>query len=280
MTPILETRSLSYIYPGGHRALDALDIAFARGERHVVLGSNGAGKSTLFMLLNGVLQPSAGQVLFDGQALTYDRAGLKRIRSKVGVLFQDPDVQLISASLREDVSFGPMNLGLDADTVRKRVSEALRVMRLESLADRPVHALSYGQKRRAGLAGLLAMEPEVLILDEPTSGLDNRAKGEFMELLSVLQERGITVILSTHSMDLAYAWADHAHVLECGKRVAGCSAGFFYRDFPAFASYGLGLPGVLRIHQALLDCGVLEKEQPVPKDHDGLLALIRESQCC
>jgi cobalt/nickel transport system ATP-binding protein len=270
--PILETRALSFNYPGGVRALESVDIAFARGSRNAVLGANGAGKSTLFMLLNGVLRPSEGQVFLDGEPLDYRRDGLRKVRSKVGILFQDPDSQLICADLREDVSFGPMNLGLDQATVKRRVEEALAATHLEALADRPVHALSYGQKRRAGIAGLLAMEPEVLILDEPTAGLDYQSRSEFFELLETLRARGITVILSTHSIDLAYGWADTAFVLDRGKLVAICQAPEFAKVFPTFSPYGLGIPQVLQLHQALQTLGYIPEGSTVPKDLSALCA--------
>ncbi|WP_005038273.1 energy-coupling factor ABC transporter ATP-binding protein [Holophaga foetida] len=275
--PILEARALSFRYPGGVRALDGLDLAFAPGSRNVVLGANGAGKSTLFMLLNGVLRPSGGQVFLNGEALDYGRAGLRKVRSKVGILFQDPDAQLVSADLREDISFGPMNLGLDVATVRRRVEKALVDTHLEDLADRPVHALSYGQKRRAGIAGLLAMEPEVLILDEPTAGLDHRAQGEFFELLDTLRADGLTVILSTHSIDLAYAWADRAFVLERGRLVASCHAHEFPEVFPTLPRFGFGLPRVIELQQALASCGLSLGDGPPPRDHAGLLRAIGDA---
>jgi len=267
--PILETRALAFHYPSGVRALGGVDLAFERGSRNAVLGANGAGKSTLFMLLNGVLRPSGGQVLLEGEPLDYGRKGLRRVRSKVGILFQDPDAQLVSADLREDVSFGPLNLGLDRAAVKCRVEEALAATHLEALADRPVHALSYGQKRRAGIAGLLAMEPEVLILDEPAAGLDHRSQLEFFELLETLRLRGLTVIISTHSVDFAYAWADRVFVLEMGHLAAVCDAPEFPEAFPGF---GLGVPQVIELQRALEARGMSLGQ---PRDHAGLLEAIQ-----
>ncbi len=272
--PVLETRALSFRYPDGNRALEGLNLKFAKGTRNAVLGANGAGKSTLFMLLNGVLRPSQGEVLLNGEPLNYDRRGLKRVRSRVGILFQDPDAQLVSASVREDVSFGPMNLGLGPATVRRRVEESLEATHLEALADRPVHALSYGQKRRVGIAGLLALHPEVLILDEPTAGLDPQSRSEFFELLEPLRDRGLTVILSTHSIDLAYAWADSAFVLEQGRLVASSHSSRFMDTFPTFTRFGLGLPQVLTTYQTLQRTGLIPPSEPAPRDHATLMKLI------
>nr|WP_320132663.1 ABC transporter ATP-binding protein [uncultured Holophaga sp.] len=271
----LETRALSFHYPGGHAALEGLDLSFAPGSRHVVLGANGAGKSTLFMLLNGVLRPTSGEVLLDGEPLSYSRSGLKRVRSRVGILFQDPDAQLISADLREDVSFGPINLGLDVATVRRRVEKALADTHLEALADRPVHALSYGQKRRAGIAGLLAMEPDILILDEPTAGLDQRSQVEFFRLLDDLRSGGMTVILSTHSIDLAYGWADQVSVLEHGRLVASGASDAFTEVFPTLTRFGFSLPRVIELQRALALAG-LPLVSGV-RDHGSLLEAIRQA---
>lgn len=255
---ILECQDAHYTYPGSSAALQGLDIAFEKGKRHAVLGPNGAGKSTLFMLLNGVLKPGRGQVLLDGAPLNYDRKSLFKVRARVGVLFQDPDAQLLSFSVREDISFGPMNLGLDQTEVKARVDDALQACFLESLADRPVHALSYGEKKRVGLAGLLAMSPDVLILDEPTAGLDGSARDRFLALLDALHQKGITLILSTHSTDLAYAWADVAHVLQRGRCVAKAERKDFPATFRQFETHGLKTPRCLVLAECLMTHGLLK----------------------
>jgi len=275
MSSGLEVRGVSFSYPGGEGALDGLSLAFPKGGRHAVLGANGAGKSTLFLLLNGVLRPSSGQVCFEGEPLCYSRSGLQRIRSRVGILFQDPDAQLLSASILEDVSFGPMNLGLPPAVVRQRVEEALSATGLEALAHRPVHALSFGQKRRVGIAGLLAMKPDYLILDEPSAGLDRRSCEDFFGLLETLHRQGVTIILSTHSVDLAHAWADTVVLLKEGRLAASCEAPDFARGFLAIAQQGWELPLVVQLHQALSQRGLLPPAAgPVPRNPAELLGLI------
>lgn len=271
-SPILECQALHFAYPGGQQALNGLEIQFERGLRHVVLGPNGAGKSTLFMLLNGVLKPSKGHIFFEGEPLCHDRAGLRRVRSRVGVLFQDPDAQLLSFSVREDISFGPMNLGLKKPEIELRVEKAIEDCALEQLADRPVHALSYGEKKRVGLAGLLAMSPDVLILDEPTAGLDRKGRQIFMALLEALNQKGLTLILSTHSTDLAYAWADQAYVLQQGQRVAQAAKSEFPKAFRDFEAYGLSVPRCLELAECLMEKGLLKDW---PKSDEDLLSMLK-----
>jgi cobalt/nickel transport system ATP-binding protein len=215
--PILEVRELCYRYPGGIAALDGLSLSVARGARLAVLGANGSGKTTLFLHLNGTLTPAAGQIELDGQTPGRDRRGLLAWRSRVGLVLQDPDDQLFAATVAQDVSFGPLNLGLAEAEVRARVEEALAALGIAGLADRPTHMLSHGQKRRAAIAGILAMRPELLLLDEPTAGLDPRGAGQLLAVLARLNAAGTTLIFSTHDLALARAFATEAAILERGR---------------------------------------------------------------
>lgn len=211
---------VSYRYPDGTPALNDCSLKIRRGSRTAVLGANGAGKTTLFLHLNGILRPSVGQVCRDGVQLDYSRSGMKRLRSQVGLVFQNPDSQLFSASVREDVSFGPMNMGLAEAEVRLRVEEALLAVGMTENADKPVHNLSYGQKKRVCIAGVLAMKPEVLVFDEPMAGLDAAMQDELTAVLDVLHKTGMTIIIATHDLDFAYGWADEAIVLQSGRLLA------------------------------------------------------------
>lgn len=219
-TPVLELQKVSFTYPGGVTALDGFSADIARGRRTAVLGRNGSGKTTLFSLLNGLKKPQQGIVSLDGKPLDYDRRGLLRLRQAVGMVFQDPDSQLFSACIHEDISFGPLNLGLSDREVRSRVDRALAQMKLTGVADRPTHALSFGQKKRACIAGVLAMQPHVLVLDEPFAGLDPTMAAEFMTILDELHRDGTTLIIATHDLDLAYAWADDVIILQEGRLLA------------------------------------------------------------
>ncbi|MFA7403287.1 MAG: ABC transporter ATP-binding protein [Pelobacteraceae bacterium] len=217
---LLKLENISYRYPDGTAALDNCTLSIRRGKRTVVLGANGAGKTTMFLHLNGILRPSAGQLYWEETPLDYSRRGMRDLRSRVGLVFQNPDSQLFSASVREDVSFGPMNLGLEERIVRDRVADALRAVKMTECADKPVHNLSYGQKKRVCIAGVLAMQPDLVVLDEPMAGLDAAMQKELAAVLDHLHTIGITVIIATHDLDFAYGWADEAIVLRNGRLLA------------------------------------------------------------
>ena len=217
---ILSLKDVSYNYPDGTSALNKCSLTIGRGMRTAVLGANGAVKTTMFLHLNGILRSSAGDIQWEGTPLDYSRDGMRKLRSRVGLVFQNPDSQLFSASVREDVSFGPMNLGLPKNVVRERVEEALLSVGMTESADKPVHNLSYGQKKRVCIAGVLAMEPEVLVLDEPMAGLDAAMQEELIVVLERLHTAGMTIIIATHDLDFAYGWADEAVVLQRGRLLA------------------------------------------------------------
>mgnify|MGYP005831969991 CR=1 FL=1 len=215
---ILEVGDLHYKYSDGTYALKGVTLAINHGQTTAVLGGNGAGKSTLFLCLNGILKPSSGEVLFKGLQLDYSRKGLKSLRKSVGIVFQDPDNQLFSASVYQDISFGPMNMKLPEEEVRRRVNIAMDRTGISHLKDKPTHCLSFGQKKRVAIAGVLAMEPEVLVLDEPTAGLDPMGVSEIMKLLREIQkELGLSVVISTHDIDIVPLYCDYAYVMDSGK---------------------------------------------------------------
>jgi cobalt/nickel transport system ATP-binding protein len=224
LPPILELGGIDYAYPDGPDALSDVSLVIAPGTKLALLGANGAGKSTLLLHLNGTLRPRRGEVRWRGRTLDYSRAMLNRLRSEVAVVFQNPDDQLFAGSGREDVSFGPMNLGLSEIQVRQRVEASLTLMNLEAVADQPPHRLSFGQKKRAAIAGALAMQPSMLILDEPTAGLDPRGQATLMAYLETLHQNGITLVISTHDLELARKWASEVVVMSKGRLILCCSA--------------------------------------------------------
>ncbi|NXY97399.1 ATP-binding cassette domain-containing protein [Streptomyces sp. BR123] len=213
MNPLVELAGAGYAYEDGPAVLADVDFAIAEGRALVLLGRNGSGKTTLMRLLSGGLRPGSGELRLDGTPVGYDRAGLTRLRTAVQLVVQDPDDQLFAASVEQDVSFGPMNLGLPADEVRARVESALAALDITGLRDRPTHLLSYGQRKRAAIAGAVAMAPRVLILDEPTAGLDPDGQERLLDTLAGLRSRGTTVVMATHDVDLAVRWGDDAAVL-------------------------------------------------------------------
>ncbi len=271
-SPLLELSQVSYRYPDGSVGLDGCTLRIARGSRNVLIGANGSGKTTLFQHSNGLLRPQAGVVRYDGKDIDYGRAGLRDLRSKVGMVFQNPDHQLFSASVQEDVSFGPLNLGLDMATVRQRVTAALQAVGMLEHADKAVHNLSFGQKKRVCIAGVLAMEPELVVLDEPMAGLDHAMQKELLAVLDGLHQRGITLLLATHNIDFAYRWAEHIHLMAAGRCTASLNAGELGEHAAALAAVGLPLPEVIKLHRGLVERGILPPGPP-PRSAANLLAL-------
>ncbi|QBI55399.1 energy-coupling factor ABC transporter ATP-binding protein [Streptomonospora litoralis] len=218
---VLAGRGLSFHYPDSAPVFTALDVEIAAGDVVGVLGPNGGGKTTLLRLLSGSLTPSAGEVRLGGERVRRGRRELTELRRRVQLVFQDPDDQLFSASVTQDVSFGPLNLGLDKQAARERVEWALDALDITGLAEQPTHLLSYGQRKRVVLAGALAMRPSVLVLDEPTAGLDPEGVESLLETLEGLRAAGTTLVVSTHDVDLAYRWADSVLLLNRGVLAAG-----------------------------------------------------------
>jgi cobalt/nickel transport system ATP-binding protein len=216
MTIILETRSLSYSYGDGTKALKDVSISLEAGKKVALVGPNGAGKSTLMLMFNGILRPREGEVLFRGRPMSYDAVSLRSIRRAVGMVFQNSDDQLFAPTVYQDVAFGPTNLGYAAEKVKRYAGFALQYVGLLGYERRPPHHLSGGEKKRVAIAGILAMEPEVIILDEPTSNLDPASSEEIMEMLDELNLGGKTLIISTHDVDLAYRWADEVILMKDG----------------------------------------------------------------
>ncbi|MEN3584440.1 ATP-binding cassette domain-containing protein [Streptomyces sp. ZYX-F-203] len=210
---LIALRGVSFAYEDGPKVLSDLDFEVVQGRALALLGRNGSGKTTLMRLLSGGLRPRSGRLSVAGETVRYDRAGLTRLRTAVQLVVQDPDDQLFAASVAQDVSFGPLNLGLPDAEVRSRVSDALAALDIATLADRPTHLLSYGQRKRAAIAGAVAMRPRVLILDEPTAGLDPDGQERLLATLDALRAGGATVVLATHDVDLALRWAEEAAVL-------------------------------------------------------------------
>ena len=244
---LIEARDLHYAFAGGIPALNGVDFAVPPGARVALLGANGAGKTTLLLHLNGSLKPARGTLRLDGENAGYDRAALQRWRARVGLVLQDPDDQLFAGTVYEDVSFGPLNLGLTETVVHARVTAALEALGIADLAARPVHMLSFGQKRRAAIAGIVAMRPRVLLLDEPTAGLDPHGVSQLLAALDALAAAGTALVLSTHDVDLAYGWAETMALMDRGRIIAQGPPEEALADDAALARAGLRRPLLMEL---------------------------------
>lgn len=254
MNSIIETKDLVYSYEDGNPALDKISFKAEKGRITGLLGPNGAGKSTLFLNLNGVLEPKSGMILVDGKAVNYDRKSILELRRKVGIVFQDPDDQLFSADVYRDISFGGVNLGLSEDEVRRRVEDAMEKTGVTHLKDKPTHALSYGQKKRVAIAGVLVMKPEVIILDEPTAGLDPMGVSDIMHLLIGLKEEmGITIIIATHDIDIVPLYCDYTYMLKNGRILLSGTPREIFAHPEILRENNLRLPRIAHLMEILKD---------------------------
>lgn len=272
-TALLSAQALEYRYPGGVLALRDLHLHIQRGRKLAILGANGSGKTTLLLHLNGAFRPHSGSIYIEGQPARYDRHALLQWRRRVGLVLQEPEDQLFAATVEQDISFGPLNLGLSAAQTRERVAAALHAMRITPLAQRPTHSLSFGQKKRVAIAGILAMRPEVLILDEPSAGLDAHGVRHLLGVLQQLHEQGATLVFSTHDVELAYSFADEVALFHQGTVCAQGETVALLSDKERLRQARLRPPLLLEVAQAL---GMAEAA--LPRSREALLAHLRPSE--
>ncbi|HII79270.1 MAG TPA: ATP-binding cassette domain-containing protein [Methanosarcina sp.] len=278
-TPILEVKDLCHRYPHLEaNALDKINLKVYGGERVAVLGANGAGKSTLFKHLNGILRPLSGEVLIKGEKIT--KKNVRMCRETVGIVFQDPDDQVLAPSVEEDVAFGPINMGLPREEVETRVKEALKMVGLTGLEERAPHHLSGGQKKLVAIAGILAMRPEVIVLDEPTAGLDPLTSSRVLEVIMKMnRELGITLLISTHNVDVVPYFAERILVLHHGKLEADGSPNEIFNDPELLRKAHLRLPRVAEVFEMLQQEGFDVKIQITAEAaRDEILRLISLGQ--
>ncbi|WP_147533548.1 energy-coupling factor ABC transporter ATP-binding protein [Bacillus marasmi] len=274
MSPILSLKNITYQYPDGTIALNDISLSLDPGKKIALIGNNGAGKSTLFLLLNGILKPTSGNLIFNGEKLTYKRKEIKLLRKLVGIVFQNPETQLFSSSIYEDIKFGPKNLGLSQLELEKVVQDAMVLTETEALKDKPPHFLSIGQKKRVAIAGIIAMNPRLMILDEPTAGLDPYYSKKIMSLLEDIHNKNRTIILSTHNVDLAYEWADEIIVLHDGKIIEQGAPCEVFQNEAAIKLSHLEKPWVIEVFEKLQD-GLGPQNQQYPKSKQELFKMLK-----
>ena len=273
---IIKAENLCYTYEDGTEALKGIDLTIEAGKKVALLGANGSGKSTFFLCLNGVNQPQKGTLYLHDKPYDYSKNGLLHLRSKVGIVFQDPDSQLFSASVYQEISFGAMNLGLEEEEVKKRVEKSIEDLEITPFRHKPTHFLSGGQKKQVSVADILVMDPEVIVFDEPAAALDPKHTKILNHLIDKLSERGITLIISTHDVDFAFGWADEAVLFHNGKVLRQGAPEEVFAAEEDLEKTNLTKPAALRLFDNLVKNGVLPEGLAIPRDLDTLEKYIRE----
>lgn len=262
---IIEARDVFYTYEeGSPHSLNGVSLKIKRGQKVAFMGANGCGKSTFFLCCNGIYKPEKGMLLFNGNPIDYSKKGLLSLRGKVGIVFQDPDNQLFSASVYQEISFGPMNLGIPEDLVRKEITQVMDHLEITPFSDRPAHALSGGQKKQVSIADILVMHPEVIILDEPAAALDAKHTKMVNQIVDRLAEEGITILMATHNIDYALSWADEIVLMHEGKVLMQADPVTVCTSQEALMMTNQEEPAVLKLFEQLVKKGILDAKLKPP----------------
>mgnify|MGYP001474764589 CR=1 FL=1 len=262
---ILKADDLYYSYnDDGQYALSGLSLEIKRGQKVACMGANGSGKSTFFLCCNGIHRPSKGTLYFDGKPADYSKKGLLALRSKVGIVFQDPDSQLFSASVFQEISFGVMNLEMPEEQVRDEVEKVIGELEISPFRNMPVHTLSGGQKKQVSIADILVMHPDIIILDEPQAALDPKHTTIVNSIVGRLTSEGITVMMATHDVDYALSWADSVILFDEGKVLMQGTPSEVFSDERALRKTNLTKPAVMQIFERLCQKGVLKTSMKQP----------------
>ena len=261
---ILKAENIHYSYDSDKKALKGVSLDIHEKERLVILGANGSGKSTFFLNINGVLKPERGAVYYKDRLI--DKSGIKELRKNVGIVFQDADNQIIASSVRAEVSFGPMNLGLSREEVKKRVDDALNYMNIHHLIDRPPHYLSGGEKKRVSIADIIAMDSKIIIFDEPTASLDPKNVVIFEEALDKMSGDGKTLVISTHDIEFAYRFADRIVVFCDGNIIADGSPIDVFDIEKVLKTSNIKKPILLDVFETLVEKSIVTKDIVPPRN--------------
>ena len=285
MKPILEVKNLTYIYSAGtpfeHKALDDISFSVERGEFIGIIGHTGSGKSTLMQQLNGLLKPTSGTVLLDGQDIWSDKKLTRQARFRVGLVFQYPEYQLFEETVYKDIAFGPKNMGLSAEEVDRRVREAAGFVGLtEQQLEVSPFDLSGGQKRRVAIAGVIAKEPEVLILDEPTAGLDPMGRSEILgNIQSYRKAKNATIMMVSHSMEDVARLTDRLLVMNGSKLAMDAPPAQVFTHAEELTQMGLNIPQVTQVFLELKKLGLDVKNVYTIEQAAAEIRLLKGGNC-
>jgi cobalt/nickel transport system ATP-binding protein len=271
---LLEFEQVYYTYPVAQQsALNGLTLKIPSGKRCALIGQNGCGKTTLFLLANGLYKPNSGIVRWRGEPLNYSRNYLSSLRQKVGLVFQDPEQQLVASTVEEDISYGLCNLGLPEPEIKDRVEQALVEFGLTALAERPVHHLSLGQKKRVSIADVMVLRPELLVLDEPTAYLDIKHTRNLIATMKKIHQDGTTLLMATHDLDLVYRWADWVFVMDKGRLIIEGKPQDVFSQRTLLSELELGVPF---IYEMLFDGLSAEEEVVIERVRQRILEQFRD----
>ena len=263
---VIKAENLKFSYDDDKtHSLDGFSVEIERGKKVAIMGANGAGKSTFFLCLDGILKPNEGKIYVDGKEVDYSRKGLLELRQKIGIVFQDPDNQLFSASVFQEISFGALNIGMTEEEATEAVNKVIDTLLITPFKEKPVHALSGGQKKQVSIADVVVMNPEVIILDEPASSLDPLHTDIVNDIVNMLCERGITVLMSTHNVDYALEWADEVVVVCDGKVISHDVPEVVFKDEETLKRTNLKKPAAIELFDSLVRKGILTEDLPTPR---------------
>ncbi|MEG3899348.1 MULTISPECIES: ABC transporter ATP-binding protein [unclassified Microcoleus] len=249
---ILEFDRTSYSYPCGSRvAIQGLNLKVPAGKRCGLIGQNGCGKTTFFLLANGLYQPQQGIIIWEGKPFRYDRKSLMQLRQQIGLVFQNPEHQLVASTVEEDISYGLYNLGLAEPDIARMVQEAIEQFDLSELACEPIHNLSLGQKKRVSIADIMVLKPKLLLLDEPTAYLDPRHTRQLIGLLEQIHATGTTILLASHDLDFIYRWADWVFVMDRGKLILEGTPETVFAQRETLEQLQLGVPLAIELMEQI-----------------------------
>ncbi len=258
---ILEFTNVKYGYPCSRRpAIQGLTLNVPAGKRCGLIGQNGCGKTTFFLLANGLYQSQSGIIRWQGKPIQYDRSFLMQLRQQIGLVFQNPEHQLVASTVEEDISYGLCNLGLPESEVAQRVQQAIADFDLKELAHQPIHNLSLGQKKRVSIADVMVLQPKLLLLDEPTAYLDPRHTQELIMQLKRIHAAGTTIILASHDLDFIYRWADWVFVINQGQLVLEGTPEDVFVQRDILEQLQLGLPFAIELIEQMKT--IVENNQP------------------